>query len=711
VKSSSETSSIPASHASAVQEPASDMPLLKASPQLPTKLPDDRKDSTMDEEQLPSVPVPFVVVEKVADQDHPAYGDVEPVHLPEGASKRAADAEPDFEEVEADTAVETTPPKSPEIPLLVVEKTDDKPAYGDDFGEDATNAQKVAHDMRGADASPDRLVITPESHVDPGNEDQQAATLFRYESFQDDVSAASSMDTTDDVMTDQTSSADAIDTPPELDEAQDNDDELLQGPLLSHETGFGNKSSELEDGPLLPHEAESDADDADKLDEAPLLAHETSLHEDDEIASDGEEDELDRFPLMSHESGFSSYKGSEIRTDSDFGDEYPRGMSMRAYDDDVYDYTDHDDGDVPLLPHERDSAVASNAGSDYSHDEAPFSLQNQPTFGYETDNARELFGGTGRANIFRARTSSLPHKLPQSDAEDENLNDPSLERFPTSRQQILERVRTIGLHLPEDDAMHDHPQSPEMSVLSQACSSVDLAPVKSYTSLAAVPEAEYSDDEEDQDVESLPSPVYISQKHSRITSGSSIGSSDFARDPHATPMPDESKQLGFSADDKNEASSNHSRESSEAESVDKHDGAKDVSSVLSAKHNRIQDRGDFRGIIDAISTPTKAMSPSLGPVTPDSKTTAKEEHPVSNLDSELRQRRERVEKISQSEEVESTAIDGASIEDKIIKATLPTLARQPDNRKENMLQHYIRVVFGPVGRFLTACVGDRKRAR
>jgi hypothetical protein len=140
---------------------------------------------------------------------------------------------------------------------------------------------------------------------------------------------------------------------------------------------------------------------------------------------------------------------------------------MRAYhdDEDHEDYADGDD-DAPLLPHERDTAAASNAGSDLSQDDIPFSLHNQPTFGYETDNAQELFGGSGRANIFRARTSSLPHKMAPTDAEDENLNDPSLEAFPTSRQQILERVATIGMHLPEDDMMHDHPTATVCSVAS-----------------------------------------------------------------------------------------------------------------------------------------------------------------------------------------------------------------------------------------------------
>jgi hypothetical protein len=163
-------------------------------------------------------------------------------------------------------------------------------------------------------------------------------------------------------------------------------------------------------------------------------------------------------------------------------------------------------------------------------------------------------------------------------------------------------------------------------------------------------------------------------------------------------MPNESKQLGSSTDNESEEPSSHTAESSEAESVGRHDGAKDASGVLSALH-------------DTISTPTKIMDPVPAPVTSEPKTTAKEVHPASNLDSELRQRRAVVEEASQTSEAPSNTADGASIKDKIAKAVSPALAQQPDNSRKNFLQHFFRVVFGPIGRLLTACVGDRKRAR
>ncbi|KAF1831248.1 hypothetical protein BDW02DRAFT_606964 [Decorospora gaudefroyi] len=701
VKPQSETdSTTSASDATTVQEATSDTPLVKASPALPTKLSDTRKDSTIDQDQLPDVPVPVIVVEKVADQDPPAYGDVEHVDLPADAAKRTADAEPDFEEVNADTPGETEPPKSSDVPLVVVEKTEDRPAYGDDQGKDATNTQKAAHDMRTADASPDKLVIKPESPVQSGDQNEQAP-LFRHESLQAEeppTAPSPSMGTISEESvqssTDQTSSGDAMDTPPEPDEAQGSG-ELDQAPLLRHETGSGNKSGKLGEEALLPHEADAGGEGhADKLDKTPMFSHETGLRDADERPSDGEEDELNRFPLMSHETGFSDYKGSEIHTNSDLQDDEDV-MEPQHYGpyEDEEEYPDGDDGDAPLLPHERDSALASNASSDFSADDAPFSLNSHPTLGYETDNANTCFGASGRSNMFRARTNSsnLPHKLPQSDAEDENLNDPSLERFPTSREQILERVATIGLHLPEDEIMHDHPHSPQMSVLSQACSSVDLVPVKSYTSLPSVPEAEDSDDEEEenQDVESLPSPVFIGQNTSRMSNPPPA----FARDPQATPIPDKSKQLDIK-DNKSETPNSHTAESSEADSVDRNDGAKDVSHLLST-------------LSDAVSAPTRIMKPTWTPATCEPKTTAKENNPVSDPDSEVRKRRAMVEDSAQTSETVPTPTDGAPNKDKLAN----TLAQQSDTRNENLLQNFFRVVFGSVGRFLTACVGDRKRAR
>ena len=49
-----------------------------------------------------------------------------------------------------------------QIPTLIVEKTDSQPSYGDDFGSEATTAQKDAHEIRAKDAEPDQVLVKPE---------------------------------------------------------------------------------------------------------------------------------------------------------------------------------------------------------------------------------------------------------------------------------------------------------------------------------------------------------------------------------------------------------------------------------------------------------------------------------------------------------------------------------------------------------------------
>lgn len=65
-----------------------------------------------------------------------------------------------------------------EIPTLLVEKMDNQPSYGDDFGENATVAQKDAHEMRAKDAEPDYTIIMPEKeNTEPSNTDRKSSLL------------------------------------------------------------------------------------------------------------------------------------------------------------------------------------------------------------------------------------------------------------------------------------------------------------------------------------------------------------------------------------------------------------------------------------------------------------------------------------------------------------------------------------------------------
>jgi len=643
---------------------------------------ESREDSTFDTSDmihLPSVPVPVIVVEKVADKEPSINGDTEFRALDEDVSKRSADAQPDFEITMKESSTIDAQAKLSDTPRVVVEKTDNRPAYGDDFGANATISQRVAHDMRAADAEPNELVITPDGHEEPGTEEDQAAPLFCHESFQSSAAPPSPvLETVDEVSTDNTSSENIINTPSDPDASQGS--ELDQAPLLSHETGI-------------------ETEDSDELSNGPLLSHETGFNED--IRSfDEDYDELDAAPLLSHETGFSQYKGSEISTKSDFiSDDIsePRHYmygdddddEARGFEPDEAPTFTHEDGgddddvyredDRPLLAHERtherDFATTENSSPEEG---GGFTLKGQPTFGYEDagESARVLFGGRGRPGIFRARTNSstLPNQLPKTDEEDEDLADPYLERFPTGRDQILERVKTIGLHLPEDEPTEEPIHSPIGSVLSQACSSVELAPVKSYTSLASVPEADDSDEEEyeaDGDLDSLPSPMVMKF-------GSAAAA--FARDPHATPMPNDSRQLDPTEDGTQQSSVDRPRQSSEADSVNKTDGAKEA--IMSKLH-------------EAISSPTKILNPITPPLTPEN-----EARSIGHDDSTTVSEPQ----IRQRQAPKEDAADATP------EAVTPSDNQKVAHYDESFLQTFFRVVFGSVGRFLAACVGDRKRA-
>lgn len=570
-------------------------------------------------------PVPFVVVEKVEDTEPPEYGDVKPKSLSVDESKRAADPEPDFEETKADSPLDTEQLKSPGVPLVMVEEVDDKPAHGA------------------------KLIIAPEESDELEPPDAQAP-LFRHESFQDSEASLpeASMDTIEEESalssTDHTSSGDAINTPSA--ESQDElqyDDELGHGPLLLHETGFAEKSSEFKEAPLLSHETgfeqEEAEEDEDDILEGPLLPHETGFtgqtkHKNPEYV----EDEFDAAPLLPHETGFSSYTDSEAaskdsrlsRDEYDYEREHSTRYGDRSDDDEGFgelnlaptfshEQVPHEeDYGERLLPHERGSAVESHSGSERSFSMSPTTYESAyPAFGQETDHAREPFGASMRPSFFRTRTSSstLPNKLPRSDAEDLDLNDPGLEAFPVGREQILERVATIGHKLPEDET-HGAPASPQPSVLSQACSSVDLVPVKSYLSLASVREDEEEDEEDNADVESLGSPVIMSHSTAR-----------FARDPLATPHPDDGKQLGFIPEDKSETQSTHTAESSEASSVSKTDGAKDSSRSL-------------KGLSDIVASRATVKNTLTPPLTPKALEAPSQENATPVPEAELRQRRE-----------------------------------------------------------------------
>ncbi|KAL5119326.1 hypothetical protein ACEQ8H_002813 [Pleosporales sp. CAS-2024a] len=526
-----------------------------------------------------------------------------------------------------------------------------------------------------ADAEPDMLKSTSNNSSDHSiNDDDEAAPLFRHESFQSpEITFAPVLQTMDEASTDCTSSKDATE---------------------NFSLPSGSQHEEPSHEPPFAHETTYAEQDFDQLSNGPLLSHETGLKNGETHPSEDDVDELDAAPLLSHETGFSQSKGSEITNNSGYTTENVSEPRHYMYDDDDDDDDDNEgdmcyEYDTPLLPHER-SQARDFATAEHSDTEegSGFKLQNQPTFDYEDagESAKALFDGRVRSGIFRkpSHSSTLPHKLPKTDEEDKDLVDPYLERFPTHREQILARVATIGLHLPEDEPMDNHTHSPVHSVFSQACSSVDLVPVKSYASLASVPEAADSDEEEFEahaDVESLPSPVVMSFGSASRPQG---------RDPYATPLPDESKQLGHDEDRAGQDSVDDTARSSEADSIAMTDGVRET--TLGKLH-------------ETTVSPSQLLSPVSSLLLSGSKVQPTDQDTSTLVsESELRQR----QNLTQTK---AAAVSGRQAQE---NSPNDAVASTSDHRLvqdgESFLQAFFRIVFGPLSRFLGACVGDRKRA-
>ncbi|KAF2187467.1 hypothetical protein K469DRAFT_114231 [Zopfia rhizophila CBS 207.26] len=627
----------------------------------------DAKDSGQDDalpNQPPIVPIPYTVVEKVPDKAQPDYGDAESGCLTEDPSKRAADAEPDVERiVRAESPVQPKEqPKAQAVPTVIVEKTGNEPSHGDDFGEKATPAQKLAHEYRAADATPDEVVISPETKavnlpideygpkgedfiepekpvdflagkvdskegdlvepaeepaIEPGTLGKQAAPLFKHESF--DISGPENV---------------ASDAPPIMDTIEEE----------SATSSAGQTSSQVE---------ESEPSNFSEI-------HEED--EDDTTLSSGERSlgELDNTPLLSHETGSSRYGVEE----SDEQDANEEDSAVVEDDDEVENDTleskqvpafshenfedEREGSEVPLLPHERNSIAPSiDTGSEFSISESNVMEDGVPVFPHETATTSTIPGQARGSQFFVRRTSSgtLPNTLPVSDELDEDLHDPSLEKFPIGREAILERVATISSSIPEDETLdlpgqHQH-HSP---VISQACSSSSLAP---SSPLNPVAEEEQSESDSHPDipspaVESAPTPLAREQS-ANAPSSTVTGDSNAAREDKP----------------------------SETDSVQKDNGTKD-------------DSKDWGELYDSIATPTTALNTLTPPLTPEKAEIAKRaDSPPAPKPHQKHTRKPSTD-------------------------SMPIIPEQP--QKENWFSAFLRVVLGPIGRFITACFGGRKQA-
>ncbi|KAF2648052.1 hypothetical protein K491DRAFT_699213 [Lophiostoma macrostomum CBS 122681] len=356
-------------------------------------------------------------------------------------------------------------------------------------GDDDDNASDTV-----VNDSDDAASDSKEGHVEPGTPEEQAAPLLPHEQHSEEPPPAplrrkstEPLDIIEEESSTQGSSADSSHRPDDEDDDEghdEEDDELDQGPRLDHELSTSGFDSSISENETLDEGLEDDVEDGTyELQEAPTFGYERMAGAESSIA-----------PRFSYErtSEASSVHSSESPTGED-APILPHENLNRG--DDTFR--------APLLPHEYPGGVPTPESSDgYSFGGGSLNEDGHEPFSYGVDFGTPAYPERRSSFLLRTRTNSgLPHALPRSDDEDPNLNDPSLQPFPTERKEILERVGTIKTKLPQDETIESPVNSP--FVASQACSSVDLAsaelgPVHSHISLNAV-------EEEDDDIGDLPS--------------------------------------------------------------------------------------------------------------------------------------------------------------------------------------------------------------
>lgn len=411
----------------------------------------------------------------------------------------------------------TEQPAKPVIPSLVIEKVDGNPSHGDDFGPNATAAQKLAHELRAADAEPDEVVVSPvepSAHTDNYVPDAEtvdseldAAPLFPHEAETESETSSHSQQHTDAEEEDPDMAPlfthETLNVNDHEDGASDNEgtssEEWTLNPAESHFRGFG-----------ITLDNEDDEPEGNELDNGPLFQHEVIVAESNVANDELTENELDHSPLFSHETGFfqniNGSRGHSVQTAQGNNDLEDGTFESERAPTFPHEALEHEDTEAPLLPHERSSLSSSE---DLSHEAVSGSVHEEdaPTFAYESSRpALPWSPARARSNeYFLRRTSGQPmtSSLAASTVRDDDPNDPSLEPFPTGRDEILERVATISHRLPEDETLGTSPSHAYSPATSQACSSTDnLAPLGhiSSTHLNAVEE----DEEELSDTDDLP---------------------------------------------------------------------------------------------------------------------------------------------------------------------------------------------------------------
>jgi hypothetical protein len=389
--------------------------------------------------------------------------------------------EPVKQESEADQGRQDSVQYPPiQVPLLVVDKVDDKPAFGDDFGPNATGAQKVAHEARAADAEPDEIVVAEAAPTLPHEENfiQGMHALLTFERTElhhiievnevvSDHPSLGSSDTfkgevsggilSDSVPFSEVFGPGAIPTfPHELESSGSQSDEskiLSEGEYtspFSYEAG----SSSAGNAPDEPTESK--------------ISSEVSENENLNVMGDDKfPSELDRTPTLPHEEGMSG-------VDRNHGKDPMFPDAVEASEFDI----------SPQFSHETHSSGELDRGLDLPHERHDTKDEELASIEDISGPSSSLFTRTGSDLFSRdAGRGGSSDAMPRSDAEDEELKDPGLEDFPTERAQIFRRLTDISSHAAEDVTTH----SPD----------IELVPGRSYTSLAAIQEVALQEEEED----------------------------------------------------------------------------------------------------------------------------------------------------------------------------------------------------------------------
>ncbi|KAF2248580.1 hypothetical protein BU26DRAFT_338398 [Trematosphaeria pertusa] len=484
-----------------------------------------------------------------------------------------------------------------------------------------------------------QIVVQEEPHLEPGTEEERAAPLFPHESLSSGPGILTPSDDSDsggrptfhhqnaadqsilaprltpsnaslfshDAGGLRASNASVFSSETGFFGPMDDVDELSHGPLLSHERGLNR--NELDDGPLFPHETDMSRQyhsqqqwRARNLSEANIDLF--TAPQDGGL--DTRPSELDRPPSLSHEILRPDVyvPGAPVtrRQRTTIKDEAP----LMAHERPPLSYMT----EAPVTRHARtptnNEAPLPNEQSASAPSERTSSIASFGTFLRRTTAAEPIFGQRGGFAWDRnSGRSSLPHSLPPSDEEDDNLRDPSLEVFPTSREQILHRVATISTHLPEDESSGSpyNAQSPDPSVLSQACSSVELAPISSHLSLRAIAEDTVLEDEEDGNDSNLPSPALMIPTKSATADQVEPREDETSGDELATPMPREEWLESASVGAEQEPTV-HCAQSSDPERIRKRNGASDGTKR-------------FGRVFNTVATPTTVLNPPTPPMAPE----------------------------------------------------------------------------------------------